>query len=162
MGIPRLFASEFQLNNNRIHSSHLASLSFKIMNNNSNADQKKNILVVDDQENWRQVIRDILEPEGYSVYDSPDLSGAKLLLQSLQFLVAILDLRLVDQYPFGFQGLSLIQEVKNYGIKAVILTGYSNQVLVEKAKELGVDSFLEKGPDFNIHMFRGIIRNFKH
>ncbi len=79
------------------------------------------LLMVDDDEDLRGMVRDILALEGYEVAEAGNAAGLRRALQGPAPDALILDLSLPDG-----NGLSLLPEVKQHwpGAKVVILTGY--------------------------------------
>lgn len=104
------------------------------------------ILVVDDQEAWREVLSVILEEDGHQVATAATYQEARSILENEHFDVAVLDIRLVDESPYNIEGIALLREIRDlaYTTKVVILTGYSIEGLQVRALEFGADAFLTK------------------
>ena len=86
------------------------------------------ILIVDDQQNWRDVISSLLASDGYEVNSVASTADAWRLLDNKSFDIAILDVRLVDDDPFDVQGIELLEQMKTRlgdRFPIVIMTGYS-------------------------------------
>lgn len=112
----------------------------------------KNILVVDDQDGWRDLLKEVLSNEGFVVFNASSLNDAVSLLYSYSFVVAILDMRLVDASTYNIQGMEVLKKAKQIQpkIKAIILTGYPHEQQKKKALDYyQADGFFEKVPGGN-------------
>ena len=107
------------------------------------------ILVVDDQLKWRNALQMILEQEGYTVMTASDFESACILLDSCDFDLVTLDVRLVDDRAFNVQGLGLLQRIKRFQpeIKVIILTGYPENIREGFLEEHKADALLLKVPE---------------
>ena len=117
------------------------------------------IMVVDDQENWRELLRILLEKDGFQVTTAESFEKCKDILQEASFDVVVLDVRLIDQDIFNVEGLALLNEIREQSpaTKAVILTGYPDSI----KNETGADAIILKVPHektFNRAAFRKLIR----
>ncbi len=123
------------------------------------------ILIVDDQQNWRDVISSLLASDGYEVNSVASTADAWRLLDNKSFDIAILDVRLVDDDPFDVQGIELLEQMKTRlgdRFPIVIMTGYSFEGLEKNvSNRYGVKAFLHKGSGKlrNIKEFRSLIKN---
>lgn len=114
--------------------------------------QEKTILVVDDQKGWRKLVVSILQKNGYIVTTADNFEKAKALLQSEQFDLAVIDMRLIDADSYNIQGMEILKERKAHypEMKTVILTGYPDEKQKKKALEYyGAAAYLEKVPGGN-------------
>lgn len=107
----------------------------------------ESILVVDDDPNVAEVIKDALGRYlGYNVTTCVDSMEALELVRTHPFRF---DLLLTDQKMPALTGIQLAQEVlsirKNMPI--VMMTGYSENVDEAKCQEIGISGFLLKPPD---------------
>jgi response regulator RpfG family c-di-GMP phosphodiesterase len=127
---------------------------------------KRNILVVDDQKNWRELLSDLLEDE-FHVYHASNVQDALAILSNKQapILVLITDIRLVDNDPANQDGLLLVDglnETSPY-TKTIVVTGYPSIETVKKAiVSLRVFDYIEKYPDssgFESNKFCNIVRS---
>jgi DNA-binding NtrC family response regulator len=102
------------------------------------------IMIVDDQKNWRELLRILLEKEGFLVTTVESFGECQDAFQQDAFDVVILDVRLIDQDTFNVEGLALLHEIraKSPSTKAVILTGYPDSI----KNESGADAVLLKVP----------------
>ncbi len=117
------------------------------------------ILVVDDQESWRELLAEILEEQGHKIVTVATFESAFEVLKTELFDVAIIDMRLVNELEYNIQGMEVLKEAKHLqpSIKAIVLTGYPNPDQKSKALEYyRADAFWEKAPQgkpFNIDQF---------
>lgn len=82
--------------------------------------EKKKILIIDDEEGIRQMMRLALEKAGYEVLDAPDgRDGLKIYRQSLP------DLVITDIFMPGMEGLETIMALRreNRNIKIIAISG---------------------------------------
>ena len=121
------------------------------------------ILVVDDYENWRTLLKCILEDDGHQVVTAPTHRDAAEKLHEGVFDVVILDVRLIDDEKYNVQGMALLKMVKDQtsSTGAVILTGYPDPYHENRALTVyGADAYLCKvpdGEDFDIAAFSRLI-----
>jgi CheY-like chemotaxis protein len=121
------------------------------------------VLIVDDQQNWREVMSSLLVDGGYAVDTAASVSEAWELLDSKVFDLAILDVRLVDKNPYDVQGVELLEQMKlrlGDHFPVVIMTGYTFDGL-EKTMDTkyGVRAFIQKGADMfqDVRAFRQLV-----
>jgi len=99
------------------------------------------ILLVDDEDTLRYVLRETLIDEGYSIDVAND--G----FQALEHVkLKSYDLLITDIKMHGMDGLQLIREIKRNGshLKIVIITAYGSLEMVKEAARLGVVEFVSK------------------
>ena len=99
------------------------------------------ILVVDDEDALRRLLREYLESNGFQVEEAPDGADALTIARGRIFDAIILDLMLPDM-----SGHEVVDEMRNEGVTTPILmlTGHREDDLVVKALEAGCDDFLGK------------------
>lgn len=95
------------------------------------------ILIVEDQETTRRVIRRLLEDGGYRVIEASDAASALYLIHQHQPDLTLLDIHLPDM-----SGLEVAALIK--GSPFAILTGDSDEVLFEQARKLGAITYFVK------------------
>ena len=109
-------------------------------------DQKKKILVIDDDEAILEVVAYILKDEGYNVQVSP---GGDIIahLQSYQPDLIILDVLLGSK-----NGVQICKEVKNNPLTSYIpIIMFSAHASGSKiSQECGADAFIEKPFDIEV------------
>ncbi len=93
-----------------------------------------NVLVVDDEEPVREVIRITLEEENYHVTTVGDAPSAIEMLQASLPDIVLLDLELLNG-----SGVDVFEEIcsKDKHIPVIIITGYPDSELLQKALRYG-------------------------
>ena len=119
------------------------------------------ILIVDDQENWREVLSDILSPD-YAVTPASDFDGAESLLQTKDFHVVILDIRLVDADGTNEQGLILLERLRrnrgDHDVEAIMVTGYPTpETATRSLVDLQATNYFQKS-NFEVAKFERAVR----
>ncbi len=99
------------------------------------------ILIVDDEENIRSLLTDILEDEGYYTDSVSSLKEAKNKLKERDYDIVFLDVWLPDG-----DGTELIEYIKRISSKTkiVMISGHANIPIAVKSLKLGAYDFLEK------------------
>jgi len=102
---------------------------------------KKNILVVDDELNIRELCKDILEDEGYKVTLASDGFEALRMMDA-----EYSELFIVDMIMPGMDGLELLQKIRKRQPLAVVIitTGFSSIEGAVKAVHAGAFQYLSK------------------
>lgn len=101
----------------------------------------KSILIVDDEQNIRETLKDVLEDEGYSVLLAEDGKVA-LSLQNTH----IVDVVLLDLWLPEIGGMDVLREMKERGsdVPVIIISGHGTIDTAVKATKEGAFDFLEK------------------
>lgn len=102
----------------------------------------KRILIVDDEEHIRRMMRFTLEAAGYEVGEAPtgtealDMFGAD----------STWDVVLLDQRMPGLDGLGVLREINDRGVEtsAIMITAYASIELAVDAMKLGATDFVRK------------------
>ena len=108
------------------------------------------ILLVDDRENVRGVLRDIFETLGYTVVTASTGEEALGLIDKEKPDLALLDTELNTVVPngmFGFEVCRQIKQVMKLSTKVIIYTGTLGMVDAVKARRMGADDYIIKGED---------------
>jgi CheY-like chemotaxis protein len=110
------------------------------------------ILVVDDSEEVREVLRELLSRHGYTVVTCPDGESGLVELESRAFDVAMVDLGLP-----GISGLEVAKRLKAQwpATQIALMTGYGDRMGSEDAHEKGVDFVLAK--PFSLDQLRSVV-----
>jgi DNA-binding response OmpR family regulator len=103
-------------------------------------EEKKRILVVDDDTDILRVFKGILEKEGYIVETAETGKDALEKNDHEKFNVCLIDVRLPDM-----DGTEILRKMANCSetIK-IIVTGFSSDQVGKKAADYGADDFLVK------------------
>ncbi len=99
------------------------------------------IMVVDDEEGIRHLVRAALNKEGYDVVEAEDAESALLQLDT-----TLPDLMLVDMKMPKMNGLRLIEEAKarDKCLSVIMFTGHGSVGTAVEAMRLGACDFIEK------------------
>jgi CheY-like chemotaxis protein len=110
------------------------------------------ILVVDDSEEVREVLRELLSRHGYTVVTSPDGESGLVELETRTFDLAMVDLGLP-----GISGLEVAQRLKQRwpATRVALMTGYGDRMGPEDAHAKGVDFVLAK--PFSLDQLRSVV-----
>ena len=110
------------------------------------------ILIIDDERDNTEIIKDILEDVSYSTMLARSASEAKIIVSSNTF-----DLILLDIWMPGQDGISLLSEWYAEGLKTpvVMMSGHAEPSDIVKAMKLGAVDFLKKP----LHDFLPILRD---
>ena len=101
--------------------------------------EKKRVLVVDDDAGILRVFKSILEKEGYSVETAETGKDALEKIKE-EFNVYLIDVKLPD-----IEGTDLLLNIPNrQGTVKIIITGFSSEDVGKKAADYGADDFLVK------------------
>ncbi|MDC0197378.1 response regulator [Candidatus Thioglobus sp.] len=111
-----------------------------------------NILIIDDEKDNTEIIKDILEDVNYSTMLARSAAEAKVILAANHF-----DLILMDVWMPGQDGISLLAEWHSEGFDTpvVMMSGHAEPSDIVKAMKLGAVDFLKKP----LHDFLPILRN---
>jgi len=120
------------------------------------------ILIVDDEQRWRDQLVDVIANELYSVHTAKNYDEASNALLSNYFKLAIVDIRLVDADPNNEDGLRLLADIDkaNLKTKVIIVTGFETQQTEEQKRRANQSprllDFVRKG-ELNVAKFRRLI-----
>jgi DNA-binding NtrC family response regulator len=110
------------------------------------------ILIIDDEKENTEIIKDILEDVNYSTVLARSATEAKTIVNTNSF-----DLILMDVWMPGQDGISLLSEWHSEGFDTpvVMMSGHAEPSDIVKAMKLGATDFLKKP----LHDFLPILRN---
>jgi len=110
------------------------------------------ILIIDDEKDNTEIIKDILEDVSYSTMLAKSAAEAKAILSTNDF-----DLILMDVWMPGQDGISLLSEWHSEGFNTpvVMMSGHAEPSDIVRAMKLGAVDFLKKP----LHDFLPILRN---
>jgi CheY-like chemotaxis protein len=97
------------------------------------------VLVVDDDEMVRRLVRTVLEADDYNVVDAHNGAEALRLLETTEPSVVVLDVMMP-----GLDGVEVCRRLDHSRVKVVMLTARDDPELEQACKEAGADAFLTK------------------
>ena len=112
-----------------------------------------NLLIVDDEKGYREVLSVVFEADGYAVRCAPHGQGAIAQLKKEPADLIISDVRMPDM-----DGIELLKHVRSLDsdIGVVMMTAYGTIDTAREAFKLGADDFVQK--PFNNDELRLIVR----
>ena len=116
----------------------------------------ENLLVVDDDEDIRELLRTYLGSVGYTVLEAADAKALRAVLTNQPVDLILLDQRLPDA-----DGLVLAQEIRaNSNVGIIIITGFGQPVDRILGLELGADDYVAKPVDLRelLARIRSVLR----
>ena len=110
---------------------------------NQKPDDRKQILVVDDDPDTLELLCELLRINGYAVEGVPDANSAVVSVRE-----RMPDMFLIDYMMPEIDGMTTLQRCRaepgGKGVRAVMLTADIRLVTLERALALGFDEFLPK------------------
>jgi len=102
---------------------------------------KIHILIADDEDDLRTLLRHILTAQGYQITTAEDGEEAIDLLKRNKFDIALLDIQMPN-----INGLQVLKYIKEHSLhtKSIMLTGYADLKHAMEAKEFGARDFIGK------------------
>jgi len=115
----------------------------------------KQILVVDDDNNLRMILRESLETCGYEVVDAPNGEMALEILKKNKFHLMITDLMMP-----GIKGIDLIEKAREHqeNLGCLVITAYGTVEKAVEAMQKGAFDFITK--PFSISHLESRIERF--
>ena len=101
--------------------------------------RRRQVLVVDDDEMVRRLVRTVLEADDYEVLESSSGTHALELLQSTRPAVVVLDVMMP-----GIDGVETCRRLDHTEVKVVMLTARDDPRLEAECRKAGADAFLTK------------------
>ena len=110
------------------------------MSNQDNKNIDFHILVIDDDQRLRALLRKFLENNGFRVSDAEDANQAKIIMKSIIF-----DLLVIDVMMPGQNGLDFLKEIRiKNNIPTLMLTAMSSPENRLGGLEIGADDYMTK------------------
>jgi UDP-3-O-acyl N-acetylglucosamine deacetylase len=108
---------------------------------NKEQEKRKTILVVDDEDNVRESVREVLSDEGYHVIDTADGTRVRQLIEHEKPGLVLLDIWMPK-----VDGIELLKEIKSQEpeIPVVMISGHGNIHTAVTATKFGAFDFIEK------------------
>lgn len=103
------------------------------------------ILIVDDEDTLRILVKSELEERGYYVEDAPDGASAIEKIGNSKYDLVILDIRMP-----GMDGMEVLRKIRenDQSVKVIMLTGVNELKIARDSLDLGANDFLTKPYDF--------------
>lgn len=106
---------------------------------------KRNVLVVDDNQDIRELVMHILDADGFHVFSAENGEGALAILRSNS-----VDLILLDVMMPGTSGLQVLEEIRTGSLKrlhevpVIMITAMASTEDIDKALAIGANSYIVK------------------
>lgn len=103
--------------------------------------RSQKVLVVDDSDFMRMMLKDILTRQGHTMLQAKDGQECFDMLQGETVDVCVLDIGMP-----GMDGIEVLHKIKekNPALKVIMLSALSQENIVKQALQLGADSFVVK------------------
>ncbi|MCV4776458.1 response regulator, partial [Escherichia coli] len=100
-----------------------------------------NILIVDDEQSYRQLLTLVFESDGHSIRTASNGREALELIKAEPADVIITDVRMPDM-----DGIELLKSAREYqpDIGVVLMTAFASVETAREAFKLGADDFIQK------------------
>lgn len=110
---------------------------------------EKRILIVDDEESIRKMLKEAFDKVGYTTVTAPSGEEARAILRKENIHVVFLDLKLPDT-----SGLDLCREIKHKNPVACVyaVTGYSSVFEILDCREAGFDDYFTKPVNLSLFL----------
>ena len=104
------------------------------------------VLIIDDQDGWYEAIAPILEEMNCLVHHVNSAKSAFQEMQSTDYSLVILDLRLTEDKEYDVQGLAILEKLskREKSPPVIVWTGHATDALRQKANWYNAFAFLEK------------------
>lgn len=106
----------------------------------------KKILIVDDQFGIRVLLQEVLDREGYQIFQAPNgVVALEIVAQEHP------DLVLLDMKIPGMDGLEILRNIRKMNIptKVIMMTAYGELDLIQEAMEMGALAHFTKPFDID-------------
>ncbi|MFB4213577.1 response regulator [Shouchella sp. 1P09AA] len=112
-----------------------------------------NVMIVDDQFGIRVLLTEILQKDGYQMYQAANGKEALDIQEMEEIDIVLLDMKIP-----GMDGVEILKKMKERQptIKVVMMTAYGELKMVNEALENGAISYMAK--PFDIEDVRQVIR----
>ena len=101
----------------------------------------KNLLIIDDDDRIRKIVRIQLHKKSINIFDAPDRNTAFEILNKEKIDLVICDIKMKDT-----NGFVILQEIKKLflDLPVIMLTGFIDRKVSERAEKLGSFDFITK------------------
>ncbi len=123
---------------------------------------KGDVLIIEDTQEWREMLRNLLEAEGYRVFEASTAAEAMELLTSRPFHLALVDISLRYQDESDESGMHLLAAMKKHGldrvVRSIVISGYGTRRRMRRAfVDYDVADFIPK-EEFDTEEFLAIVQ----
>ena len=108
----------------------------------SNAGAGKTVLVVDDDDTIRGVVRSVLVADGFQVVEAADGPAALLLLDAINGRGP--DMVVLDVMMPGIDGIEVCRQIDHDRVKVIMLSARDDAETKEQAANAGANAYLTK------------------
>lgn len=110
------------------------------------AQKEANILVTDDEKSIRSSLKEILEFEGYHVFEAETGSEVFEVIKKRN-----IDLMLLDIKMKGMDGMEVLEKLGEnaHNFPVIMISGHGTIEIAVEATKMGAFDFIEKPPDLN-------------
>ncbi|GFM37044.1 response regulator [Desulfovibrio psychrotolerans] len=108
-------------------------------------EDKTRVLLVDDEEDFRNTLSKRLKERGYEVHTAGSGSAALAILDTVPLDVVVLDIRMP-----GMSGIETLGEIraKHLGVEVLLLTGHADVPSAVEGMRLGAFDYMMKPYEF--------------
>jgi len=119
----------------------------------------RSILIVDDEPDWQNKLREYLQPKGYQVEAVGSYDEALGKVQKREVDLLVVDLRLGEEDADVAGGMTLLKDANDKEIPAVVVTAHGTLERIRQAyRDFSVESFFDK-KTLDSAKFREAVRN---
>lgn len=110
----------------------------------------RNILIVEVEQAWRELLGKWLQDEGYLIEYADDFAAAsdRILKKSwfagFDLSLCVVDLHLTSSKPDNFEGLGLLAMCKIFNVPTVAITGHLAEGMKEQLRQFGAFDSIDK------------------
>jgi DNA-binding NtrC family response regulator len=98
------------------------------------------VLLVDDEESLRHLLRVILEPTGYTVLEATDgLHAVEMLDDHPEVRIVLTDIRMPRM-----DGMALLEQIRDRGLRVVMMSAYGSSATAVEALDRGALDYISK------------------
>lgn len=107
---------------------------------------EKKILIVDDQFGIRVLLQEVLQREGYAIFQAPNGPTALELVRAENPDLVLLDMKIP-----GMDGLEILRNIRKLELdtKVIMMTAYGELDLIQEAMEMGALAHFTKPFDID-------------
>jgi two-component system aerobic respiration control protein ArcA len=111
------------------------------------AEHRRNLLVIDDDETMRSVLKRIFESEGYKVYLASDGTHLSEILEDTPLELIMLDINL--PWVDGYELCKLMKEHDDLrNVPVIFVSGKTSEIDIKRGFDAGCDDYITK--PFNV------------